>query len=349
MNRRNFLRNSIAGTAALAGTALLNPACSQEADKPLTMKDLIDNGGQNPRLPEEGISCYPDIGNGNHQLYQLWIRKNNNVLTSYRAHPSQKYPFFYPLLGPASGISLTSESGKPWPHHRSVFFGLDRVNGGNYWQDTLAKGQIISEGPSFAKDDNGQFLITPTSAVITDKCFWKRDGEAIIEDNRRFTLRLIDNNRYVLEAEINVKMLTDITVEKTNHGLFGIRCAPDIAPTGGGILLSSEGDQGQEATLGKPARWLAFYGRRVNLKEEIVEGAAVFCPSKAPHPKFENCPWFTRDYGNISPTPCNFFQTGEKLELPKDSELKFRHWVVAFAGTPKDAGLDGLWEEFDKG
>jgi hypothetical protein len=28
--------------------------------------------------------------------------------------------------------------------------------------------------------------------------------------------------------------------------------------------------------------------------------------------------------------------------------LKLRYRVVAFGGTPRDADLDGLWEEFDR-
>jgi hypothetical protein len=33
--------------------------------------------------------------------------------------------------------------------------------------------------------------------------------------------------------------------------------------------------------------------------------------------------------------------------LPKGDELKLRYRVVAFAGTPKEADLDGLWNQFD--
>lgn len=339
MHRRNFLRYSLGTSAALFGVGMLDEQLFGQ-----DMKQFIDNGGEGPH---EHLTCYPDTQNGKHQLYQLWVRKNNSVLTSYRAHPSQKYPFFYPMAGPVSGLSLTSESGSPWPHHRSVFFGLDRVNGGNYWQDVMSRGQIVSQGPSFAKDEKGKYKIGPDKVEIVDRCLWGRDGNQIIEDNRHFTIQVLDKNRYVLDADINVKALTEITVEKTNHGLFGVRCAPDLAPTGGGNLLTSEGAKSQKESEGKPARWLAFYGRRADLKEEIVEGIAVFCPSKAPHPQFENCPWFTRDYGNCSPMPFNFFKKDETFRLAKDEELNFRYRIVAFGGTPQDADLDGLWKEFD--
>lgn len=342
MHRRNFLRYSLGSSAALLGAGMLSDHLFGQ-----NPKEFIDNGGEGPH---GHLTCYPDTGNnGNHQLQQLWVRKNNVVLTSYRAHPSQKYPFFYPVMGPVSGLSLTSESGSPWPHHRSVFFGLDQVNGGNYWQDNMSRGQIVSQGPSFAKKD-GKYDIGADFVNIVDRCLWRQPGkDPIIEDNRKFAIKMLEGNRYVLDADIVVKALTKITVKRTNHGLFGVRCAPDLAPTGGGNILSSEGGKTQKETEGKPARWMAFYGKRAGLKEEIVEGISVFCPSKAPHPKFENCPWFTRDYGNCSPMPFNYFkQKDETFELVEGEELKLRYRVVAFAGTPKDANLDGLWNEFDK-
>ncbi|GHT16761.1 hypothetical protein FACS1894189_1250 [Planctomycetales bacterium] len=324
---------------ALTGTGLL-------AGNLFGQKQFINNDGEGP---QKHLTCYPDTGGGKHQLYQLWIRDaDNTVLTSYRAHPSQKYPYFQPFAGPVSGLSLTSETGRPWPHHRGIFFGLDRVNDGNYWQGDMNRGQIISQGPSFAKGEDDKFKITETSAEIVDHCLWKQpDKEPIIEDHRRFVVKILDEKRYILDAYIDVKALTDITVQQTNHGLFGVRCAPDLAPTGGGHLSSSEGVEGEKETLGKPARWLAFYGKRAKLKEEIVEGIAVFCPSKAPHPTFENCPWFTRDYGNISPTPMLWIPKDKPFTLPKGDELKLRYRVVGFGGTPKEAGLDDLWTEFD--
>lgn len=345
MQRRTFLKT--AGLVAGAGL-FANELFGQDAKPP---KDYFISNGGDPGL--DHITCYPDTAGGKQQLYQLWVRKNNTVVTSYRAHQTQKYPFFYPVAGPVSGISLTSESGMPWPHHRSVFFGLDRVNKGNYWQDSLDRGQIISQGPSFAKGEDNKYKIDNVSAEIVDHCVWSRkpdkdyDGSPIIEDDRRFVIKMLDDRRYILDAWITVKALVDITVEQTNHGLFGVRCAPDLAPTGGGVLVNADGLEGQEKTLSKPSRWMAFYGKRAGLKEEIVEGIAVFCPSKAPHERFENCPWFTRDYGNCSPTPMNWIPKDKPFELPKGDELKLRYRIVAFAGTPKEAGLDDLWTEFD--
>ncbi|GHT23592.1 hypothetical protein FACS189419_07760 [Planctomycetales bacterium] len=317
------------------------PAALAQEKKPAPPK-LLANYGEGPI---RGLSFYPDIEDGKLQLHQLWIRKDNVVLTSYNAQPTLKYPYFNPLAGPVSGLSLTSDSARPWPHHRALFFGCDRVNGGNYWQESLSRGQIISQGPQFNKES-----LTPKSGTIIDKCLWKKGTEdPIIEDERKFTLRLLDDKRYIIDAEINLTALTDITIQNTNHGLFGIRCAPELAPAGGGNMLSSEGSTSQAETLGKPAKWIAFFGKRPISGVDITEGIAVFCPSKEPHPTFKNCPWFTRDYGNISPTPMNFLNEMKMnpFNLPKGEELKLRYRVVAFTGTPQDAGLNDLWEEWD--
>ena len=338
MNRRHFLKTA---SLSLVGTGLAANLLAQNSPP---KEYFISNRGDSA---QDHITCYPDTEDGKHQLFQLWIRRKNETLTSYRAHQTQKYPFFYPVAGPASGLSLTSESSMPWPHHRSLFFGWDRINGGNYWQDTLERGQIVSQGPSFAKGEDGQYKIDQVSAEIVDRCLWGREGANIIEDNRRFLVKILDDRRYIIDAWITVKALTEIKAERTNHGLFGVRTAHDLAPLGGGVLVNAEGIEGQEDTLGKPSRWVAFYGKRAGLKEEVVEGIAVFCPSKAPHPRFEDCPWFTRDYGNCSPMPMNWFKQDDPLLLAKDEELKLRYRVVAFAGTPKDADLDGLWNEFD--
>ena len=339
MNRRRFLQTSL----ALAGTGLAMSGLSAQ-ETSVNPRDFISNAGDGP---QKHLTCYPDTENGRHQLHQLWVSYDNHVLLSYRAHPSQKYPFFSPMAGPISGLPLVTETGRPWPHHRGVFFGLDRVNGGNYWQDILPQGQIISQGPSFAREGN-QFKITPTSAEIVDRCLWSQgDNDPIIEDQRRFVVKIVDDSRYILDADFVVKALTDITVQNTNHGLFGVRCSPDLAPTGGGVMESSEGAKGERDTLGKPARWIAFYGKRAKSKAEIVEGIAVFCPSKSPHPRFDNCPWFTRDYGNISPTPMNWLGNNPFV-LPQGEELRLRYRVVAFGGTPAEAGLNDLWTEFDR-
>ena len=67
---------------------------------------------------------------------KIEIRINGNLLTNYILSEHEKYPFFYPVNGP-SKASVTSMRNANYPHHSSLFFGCDRVNGGNYWQEGL--------------------------------------------------------------------------------------------------------------------------------------------------------------------------------------------------------------------
>jgi hypothetical protein len=342
MQRRDFLKN----TTLLTGLGLLaNAAPSAAAAEVATKRNP-------PKFGPKFVSYGGDDAQ-NHLTYynyesQAWFRKNNTVLTAYRANGAQKYPYWYPLAGPKSGLSLVAETGSPWPHHRGIFFGCDRVNKGNYWQNALKDGQIVSQGYRLE-------AINEIGATFTDRALWAKPKQSpIIEDSRRYELKLLDDSRYVLDAYFELLPLVDITIEPTNHGLFGIRCAPDISVSqGAGTLEISTGvavtaADGKEAVTtrihGQTAKWAAFYGKRANLN--ITEGVAVLVPDGLPEP-FGNQKWFARNYGNISPMPMMFLKKNENIKLPKDKVVKLRYRVVAFVGTPVDAGVPALWDEFN--
>jgi hypothetical protein len=54
---------------------------------------------------------------------------DGKFFTSYIFSEDEKYPFFYPVNGPFSGGSVTSMRNAVYPHHSSLFFGCDLVNG----------------------------------------------------------------------------------------------------------------------------------------------------------------------------------------------------------------------------
>lgn len=268
----------------------------------------------------------------------IWIRWANNLLTSYRAHPTQKYPYFYPLTGPASGLSLTTETSLPYPHHRSMVFACDKVNGGNYWQGELAAGQIISTGPRLGE-------CTPTTAEIFDQCEWKQpEGPVVMRDERKFTVTVAGPNLRLIDAEIKWIAAEDVTIPRTNHSLFALRAAPDLSVWGGGTLVNSEGASGEKDTFGKPAAWCGYHGKRLLPQEipgDVIEGIALM---DHPNNPWAPCPWFTRDYGFISPTPFNF--RDEPWQLPAGESVALRYRVVLHTGTPEEAQLDKLYRDW---
>jgi len=93
---------------------------------------------------------------------------DNLFFTSYIFSAKEKFPFFYPVNGPVTGGSVTSLRNGEYPHHSSLYFGCDLVNGGNYWYDNLERGQILSKGAKIVEQGN--------RVVITDECIWQRQG-----------------------------------------------------------------------------------------------------------------------------------------------------------------------------
>jgi hypothetical protein len=215
---------------------------------------------------------------------------DGKYFTSYIFSSDEKYPFFYPVNGPLSGGSVTSMRNGEYPHHSSLFFGCDLVNGGNYWQEGLERGRIISVNAEIIKEGGD-------TVVITDECIWSRPGAlSPVKDIRKITITAPSATVHQIDVQIVMEMLMDVHIRKTNHSLFSARMAADLSVKNGGTMVNAEGAKGEKDTFGKPSPWIDFYGRR----GEFTEGLAILqYPSNPWYPS----PWFTRDYGFISPTP----------------------------------------------
>jgi hypothetical protein len=288
---------------------------------------------------------------------EVVVRVGDAVFTRYKISDAQKYPYFYPVNGPRSGKSVTTESSEPYPHHHSLFFGCDRVNGGNYWQEGLERGRIDSREVKVLEPKGGR-------VVIEDRCVWVRPGAPdVFEDVRRWTISAPSPDLRLIDAEIALKALVDVTIERTNHSLFSIRVVEELSPKGGGNLVDSEGRSGEKETFGKKAKWCGFHGvrgdgsrkgaggsegskaensgpRKEDAREGIVEGIAILDHPKNP---WSPSPWFTRDYGFTSPTPMQWLEGG-RLRIEKGRSLRLRYRIAVHAGTPAEAGLDALWD-----
>ncbi len=291
-----------------------------------------------PSTEVAGAEIRPERGADKLTTYafgpQIWVRWADDLVTCYRAHPTQKYPYLYPLAGPASGLSLTTESGTSYPHHRSLLFACDRVNGGNYWQGEVPEGQIVSKGPKLGPH-------TPESAEILDECEWRKPGQpAIMRDQRRFKITVAGPRLRMIDAWITWTAATNVTILKTNHSLFALRAAPDITPWGGGTLVNSNAQEGEKATFGREAAWCAYWGKRRG-NPGVVEGIALLDHPQNP---WSPCKWFTRDYGFISPTPMNFIDAPWKLATGKSVFLRYR--VLLFVGDPKEAQIERISRAF---
>jgi predicted dehydrogenase len=253
--------------------------------------------------------------------------------TSYRFSAEEKYPFFFPVNGP-SGAGVTSMRNGEYPHHSSLFFGCDLVNGGNYWQEGLEHGQIVSEGAVVAEAGGRQ-------AVITETCNWTRPGaDQPFRDTRRITISAPSKTVRQIDFDITMEALVDVEIKTTNHSLFSARMDPDLSVASGGTMVNAQGDARQGGTHGVRSPWIAYYGPRGNGK---TEGLAILQhPSNPWYP----VPWLTRDYGFISPTQFQFPLDGQATTIKKGEKWAMKYRVLVFEGDVKEAQVGERFAEY---
>jgi hypothetical protein len=256
---------------------------------------------------------------------------DGKYFTSYIFSSDEKYPFFYPVNGPLSGGSVTSMRNGEYPHHSSLFFGCDKVNDGNYWQEGLERGRIISVNAEILSEGGD-------TAVISDECIWSRPGAVSpVKDRRIFTITAPTATIRQIDVDLTMEMLLDVHIPKTNHSLFCARIAADLSVKNGGTMVNAEDIKGEKDTFGKPSPWMDYYGNR----GEFIEGLAILQhPSNPWYPS----PWFTRDYGFFSPTPMYWPENGEDTYLKKGESLHLRYRVLVHGGSPEQARIRELFE-----
>ncbi len=263
---------------------------------------------------------------------KIVVTVGGKVFTCYKFDKTQKYPYFWPVNGPASGESITTETSQPYPHHHSLFFGCDRVNGGNYWQESNEQGQIISQGPRITEEADNRI-------AFVDECLWQQPGkEPVLRDHRTVIITAPSANLRFIDFEIALEPLTDIQILKTNHSLFSARVVPELSVKSGGTLINAEGKSSEKETWGIASPWCDYSGTR----SSVTEGIAI-----VQHPRNRWFPskWFTRDYGFFSPTPM-FWLEGDRLELPKGQVLILRYRVVVHAGDVKTAKISDIFKQY---
>jgi len=258
---------------------------------------------------------------------------DGRFFTSYKFSEYEKYPFFYPVNGP-SGASVTSKRNSNFPHHSSLFFGADFVNGGNYWQEGLERGQILSVNAQIEEKSGSR-------VVITDECVWVRpDAESPIKDTRRITITSPDDEIYIIDFKISLLPLQDVTIERNNHSLFSGRMDPDLAVINGGKMMNAGGDRGEEETFGVRSPWISYFGERGGR----YEGITIM---QHPENDWPDAPWFTRDYGFFSPTP--IYWPDDKNAgtfIDKGNLIQLSYRVIIHAGNPEEAGISDLYIQF---
>ncbi|HET6560182.1 MAG TPA: PmoA family protein [Prolixibacteraceae bacterium] len=281
-------------------------------------------------LPSISQSKIVAVKTGN----KIDVTIDNLFFTSYVFADNEKYPFFYPVNGP-SGASVTSMRNGTYPHHSSLFFGCDKVNGGNYWQEGLERGRIVSIREDILENNGSR-------VVIENECIWSRPGAVSpVKDIRRIIISAPSKDIFQIDFEVSMEMLEDVVIEKTNHSLFSGRMDPALAVISGGTMINAEGAIGEKETFGKASAWIDFYGQR----GDRTEGMAIL---QHPSNKWYPSPWFTRDYGFFSPTPMEWPTDGKSTILKMNEKIHLKYRVLVHSGTHETAKIGEQFEKYSK-
>jgi len=278
---------------------------------------------------------------------RIAVYVDGELFTAYEFGDHHKYPFFYPVAGPATGKSVTTWDQEPYPHQSSLFISLDwvrseGVNRGNYWQarHELETGHVLSRSPRILE-------ATGDKVVLQDICEWTvpQVGVTQLRDTRTVTITAPSPTIRILDFQFEFEILEDLEVGPTGHSLFSARMQPALAvgdpvrgpeqaPLGTGTIVDADGGIDEEGTRENTAAWCAYYGQH----HGETEGVAIV---QHPDNPMSPAPWFNRDYGFMSPTPFDF---RGRISLEKGTELTFRYRTIVFSGDHEEADI-ATWAE----
>jgi hypothetical protein len=257
-------------------------------------------------------------------------------------------PIFYPVFSP-NGVRVNREypmvPGVPGessdhPHHQSLFFTYDEVNGTNFWNPERT-GRRIEQLSARVEGDR---LI----AMLA----WKNNqGEVLLEETKdvRFggaaDVFWMDHDLTLRAPNVAVSM------GDTKEGAFGLRLNDTLKENGGsGRYVNAEGLQDAANVWGKTSPWVAIRGTVKGESGETPVTVAIFA-----HPSGHNFPpyWHARDYGLFAANPFgrrgydpNALERITRLDAGERLRLGFR--LAVYAGQVDKARLDRDFGEYSR-
>jgi hypothetical protein len=194
----------------------------------------------------------------------------------------------WPIIGP-TGQEMTrpyplrqSEKGKydtdDHPHHQSLWFTHDQVNGTNFWEGNVNSVAGLSEagpkppapspqspaarGPHIAHREFVKIDSDGDTATVVTRNDWMNGDKRVCADERTVVFGTRENGDRWIDFTITLKATdVDVTFGDTKEGTFAIR-VPDpmrVDANLGGRIENSEA-QTNESAWGQPARWVDYTG-----------------------------------------------------------------------------------------
>ena len=256
-----------------------------------------------------------------------------------RWHFGKEYPrpFFYPLNGP-SGRSLTrmGHPGAPnHDHHQSVWFAHNKALGIDFWANG-GDPQIRQHRWLVYQDGEEE-------AVMASEIGWYdgHDPQPLLKQVLVACLQPDTEGQYQLELQATFTPTAEtLELQKTNFGMLAVRVAKSLSVHfGGGTLTNSEGQVGEPAIFGKPARWMDYSGPVATKAETLTEGISYI-----DHPKNPGQPthWHVREDGWMGASLC----FNAPVMLQRARPLRIRYLLDIHSGPIDAKRADKLHTDF---
>jgi len=264
---------------------------------------------------------------------QLIVRIGGQEYTRYQFSAPRWKPYLYPLRA-ANGLSLLADSPTDHRHHHGLWVGHGRVDDDDFWLERHNSGKIVHI--TFE-----QLAREGETASFTAVNNWEAaSGDVMLKDTRTFTFYDSPSEGRAFDFEILLESPDgrSVTLHPSNEaGLPHIRVAEGLSVKTGGTITNSEGKTNERGTYKQRAAWLDCSGKLGRLEC----GIAVFDhPDNPDHPT----PWFTRDYGPLSPN-YGFFQEDPIVVTPKEP-LRLRYRIYTHSGDVETGRVAEAWESF---
>jgi hypothetical protein len=261
-------------------------------------------------------------------------------------------PVFYPVISP-NGVRVNREfpmvakvpgESTDHPHHQSLFFAYDEVNGTNFWNPEKTGRRIEHRAA------------TPHSDRLDIEKTWKdKDGQPVLEETDAVTFGGTAEGRatdvFWIDQAIALRASVPVTMGDTKEGAFGIRLNDTLKEAGGsGRYVNAEGLETSANVWGKTSSWVAIRGLVTSTDATFPVTVAIFAhPSGLNHPPY----WHARDYGLFAVNP--FARHGYDPKAPEritrlaaGEQLKLRYRLAVYTGEVAKARLDQDFAAFSR-
>jgi len=286
---------------------------------------------------------------------------DGELFTKYITDPEVgDKPYFWPVMGP-SGKRMTRAypmediegEKQDHPHHRSLWFGSQDMNGYDTWHEVMsfetrkdksgkAKLGTTANNEVIAAEAKGDHAVLEVSST-----YLNNDGEEMLQDRRKFVFSVDEaTGSRIIDTEFVFQGTQDeVSLGDAKDAGLSVRVAHSMCVDAkeGGVIINSDGETDKEA-WGKRAKWVDFNGP---VEGEKLGVAMLNHPSSFRYPT----PWHVRTYGLFTANPFGLNSIDKEAEdgtvvLKKGETLTLRHRIIFHEGDEKAAKIAEAFEAY---